>query len=102
MVINLCGVQPANLLMDSEVNLYFKKKLLNTVFFLEVQNRTKLGRYLFQPYHLKNNFPIQMSAVWEKIIVEQFSCILQTFNPAVECHQIILVSPRFSQPLTKC
>lgn len=73
MVINLCGVQPANLLMDSEVNLYFQKKLLNTVFFLEVQNRTKLGRCLFQPYHLKNNFPIQMSAVWEKIIVEQFS-----------------------------
>ena len=33
MVINLCGVQPANLLMDSEVNLYFEKKLLNTVFF---------------------------------------------------------------------
>ena len=73
MVINLCGVQPANLLMDSEVNLYFQKRLLNTVIFLEVQNRTKLGRCLFQPYHLKNNFPIQMSAVWEKIIVEQFS-----------------------------
>ena len=42
MVINLCGVQPANLLMDSEVNLYFQKKTVKHCFFLEVQNRTKL------------------------------------------------------------
>lgn len=63
MVINLCGVQPANLLMDSEVNLYFQKKTVKHCFF-------------FWKYKIEQNYAAVYSNHTILKIIFPYKCLL--------------------------